>query len=290
MKNNYFLERIIDYIEDHISETLTLELIADEFHISTVYLKKMFHSFFHMPISHYIRKRRLSLSTKELLEKDYRIIDIALQYGFSHIQTYINAFKKEFGVTPYQWKQNPSRTQYTEKISCEFILEMEKGMLVMPETNLLPKLLLNGVCHHLGFEESRQKAPIAALSFWKHDYPHIRHIVEEGVYYGVTLNYDAKKKESDYYCCALVSKNNEEYKKINIASNRYLKFIYVGQHSYTQLSAHTAQSMYQGIHDFFQNDISKKYCLDSINFYFERIDTNLCNDNFCVMEWYIPYQ
>ena len=161
MKENYFLERIIDYIEGHITEHLTLKGLANEFHISEVYLKKMFCGLFNMPISSYIRKRKLSLSTQQLLETNYRVIDIALYYGFKHVQTYINAFKDEFDITPYQWKQKRNELHYTEKISFQLIKELNKGVIVIPECVVMPSLCLNGTKHHLSFEESHKKAPEA---------------------------------------------------------------------------------------------------------------------------------
>lgn len=85
MKNKYILERILLYIEKMI-----LDILSNEIYIFKVYIKKLFFDAFHIPISHDIRKRKLSISAYELLNKDHHIIDIALDYGFSYVQTYIN--------------------------------------------------------------------------------------------------------------------------------------------------------------------------------------------------------
>ncbi len=113
----------------------------------------------------------------------------------------------------------------------------------------------------------------------------MKHIVEKGVYYGVTDNYNSIKKTSDYYCMAHVSKKNNDYYEINIPSSLYLKFVYIGQHSYEKLSIDTAQRMYQAIHDFFESELGSKYNREN-NLYFERVDSNQCTDYFCIMEWY----
>lgn len=286
MKNKYILERIIDYIEEHLKEKITLDILSKELHISNVYIKKLFFDAFHLPISHYIRKRKLSVSAYELLYKDYRIIDIALDYGFCHVQTYINAFKKEFGLTPYQWKLSQGPLTVTDKLSVDDFIQFLDGGIIFPEIILFPKMILTGKKYTLGFEESHVLAPKVALDFYDNDYHLIHHIKESNVYYGVTLNKDDQLQISDYYTTVHVSKANENYENIIIEQANYAKFTYIGNHSYKKLSVDTAKSMYQAIDDFIRNkyndDLSKEV-------YFERVDLNRCIDDYCVMEWYIPF-
>lgn len=50
----------------------------------------------------YVRKRRLSLSTIDLLEGQ-KIIDVALKWGFETPSSFARAFRKEFGCSPSQY-------------------------------------------------------------------------------------------------------------------------------------------------------------------------------------------
>ena len=52
----------------------------------------------------YVRKRKLSLSTLDLLEGE-KIIDVALKWGFETPSSFARAFRKEFGYSPTQYLQ-----------------------------------------------------------------------------------------------------------------------------------------------------------------------------------------
>ncbi len=54
-----------------------------------------------------------------MLASDFRIADIAAEYGYEFPQTYINAFKREYGMTPFQWKKSGKPLAITEKVSLE---------------------------------------------------------------------------------------------------------------------------------------------------------------------------
>lgn len=91
MRNKQLLQTILDTIEEHIEEPLSIDTLAGLCFVSEVYIRKLFTTLFHMPISSYIRKRKLSLSAQVLQSSDMRILDVALQFGFQHEQSYIHA-------------------------------------------------------------------------------------------------------------------------------------------------------------------------------------------------------
>lgn len=289
MHNKLLLQNVLDHIEEHITEKVTIESLAGRFDVSEIYLRKLFKSAFHMPISAYIKKRKLSGSAALLLGSDLRIADVAAEYGYEFPQTYINAFKKEYGITPFQWKKSGSSLKITERLCTSQIMEVGEQGMILPDLVILPAFLLCGTKHTLGFEESHHLAPAKALEFWENTYPLIEKVEEKGVYYGVTKNYDKDKKCSDYYCMARVCVRNDGHHHLLIDSLRYARFTYVGNHSYRELSIETAREMYQAIEAYFsrQTDFSKVF---SQEMYFERVDTRICTENFCTMEWYIPYE
>ena len=74
--------KAISYIEDNITETLTIELIAKQASVSPFYFQKAFAMLCGFTVGEYIRQRRLTLAGSELVATDAKIIDIAMKYGY----------------------------------------------------------------------------------------------------------------------------------------------------------------------------------------------------------------
>ena len=94
------LENVLIDIEEGIGKGIYSSILAERYALSERHLRRLFRFAFRQPIAGYIRSRKLTASLDELLETDYNILDIALKYGFCYEQSYINAFKREFGMTP----------------------------------------------------------------------------------------------------------------------------------------------------------------------------------------------
>lgn len=74
------------------------------------------------------------------------------------------------------------------------------------------------------------------------------------------------------------------YKGYTYNTTLCAKFRYVGKHHYDDISYLAAMKMYETVHRFF--DKQDRYTTDYENF-FERIDKNDYDGEYCVMEWYI---
>ena len=90
----------IDYIEENLYNKISLDDIALYTGVSKYYLHRIFKSLTGESIIEYVQSRKLTCSIKELVNTNMRIIDIALNYGFDYEQSYIRAFRKNFGCTP----------------------------------------------------------------------------------------------------------------------------------------------------------------------------------------------
>lgn len=96
------IEDCIEYIEEHIKEPLTAKKITQEMGYSLYHFCRVFSFIKGMPLMTYVRKRKLSLSTIDLLEGQ-KIIDVALNWGFEAPSSFARAFRKEFGYSPTQY-------------------------------------------------------------------------------------------------------------------------------------------------------------------------------------------
>ena len=90
----------IQYMEDHITEDISVNMIAEYVHISPFYFQKGFAMLCGFTIAEYIRNRRLALAGNKLVTGDEKIIDIAMKYGYDSPDNFTKAFTRFHGVTP----------------------------------------------------------------------------------------------------------------------------------------------------------------------------------------------
>ena len=86
MQSGEIVQRAIDYIEDHLTESLTLEEIAGVAAMSSPNLYRLFHSLTGHPIKEYIRKRRINEAANCLRDSDLPTIDIGYRADLSRIR------------------------------------------------------------------------------------------------------------------------------------------------------------------------------------------------------------
>lgn len=92
--------KAIQYIEEHITEDLTVDLLAKHVNISSFYFQKGFAMLCGMTVTEYIRNRRLALAGNDLATGTEKVIDIALKYGYDSPDSFTRAFTRFHGVTP----------------------------------------------------------------------------------------------------------------------------------------------------------------------------------------------
>ena len=94
------IQKAINYIEEHLQETITMEQIAQEVNVSVFHFQRTFSILTDMSIADYIRRRRLTLAAQELINTDIKIIDLAYKYGYDSPEAFTKAFRKQHHVTP----------------------------------------------------------------------------------------------------------------------------------------------------------------------------------------------
>lgn len=94
------ISKAVSYIEDNITEDITVADIAKEVAASPFYFQKGFAMLCGFTVGEYIKKRRLTLAGSELLATDRKVIDIALTYGYDSPDSFTKAFIRFHGATP----------------------------------------------------------------------------------------------------------------------------------------------------------------------------------------------
>lgn len=104
---------ILEYVEQNLTEPLTVQRIAADTNVSKSALYKYFHQYYHCTIREYLAERRLVRSVALLRGTMLSIEEIALQTGFSSAAYYSRTFRKKYGLPPLQYRkqQKQSREQ-----------------------------------------------------------------------------------------------------------------------------------------------------------------------------------
>lgn len=90
----------IAYIEEHLDEDIPYEAIGRIACCSSYHFQRMFAYMAGIPLSEYIRRRRMSLAAVDLQNNGIRVIDAAEKYGYSSPTAFNRAFQSIHGVAP----------------------------------------------------------------------------------------------------------------------------------------------------------------------------------------------
>ena len=117
------MSNAVSYIEDNLTEELTSENIAKQAFVSAFYFQKAFGMLCGFTVGEYIRLRRLTLASSELIATDEKIIDIALKYGYDSPDSFTKAFSRFHGVTPSAVRKDGAMVKSFAPLKIKFTLE-----------------------------------------------------------------------------------------------------------------------------------------------------------------------
>ncbi|MDL2250601.1 AraC family transcriptional regulator [Lachnospiraceae bacterium OttesenSCG-928-J05] len=113
----------IGYIEEHMTEEITIAEIAGAVNLSPFYFQKGFAMLCDFTVADYIRSRRLALAGSELMATDAKIIEIALKYGYDSPDSFTKAFTRFHGSTPTAVRKGGASIKSFAPLTIKFALE-----------------------------------------------------------------------------------------------------------------------------------------------------------------------
>ena len=87
------------YLEQHLSEDLDMDRLAEEFFISKYHMMRLFHRETGFTIHSYLQQRRL-LAARQLIDRGMRSTEACYRCGFRSYSSFTRAYAKHFGTTP----------------------------------------------------------------------------------------------------------------------------------------------------------------------------------------------
>lgn len=112
-QHNNHMSRLLEtcnYINNHCTEDITLEDMADVAGFSKYHFSRLFKEYMNVTCYEYLTKRRLMIAEKLLIKEEESIMSVALNSGFGSVSTFNRVFREEHGCTPSEFRE-----EYTPK-------------------------------------------------------------------------------------------------------------------------------------------------------------------------------
>ncbi|MFJ3161232.1 AraC family transcriptional regulator [Streptomyces kanasensis] len=94
------LNEVVDHIEGHLDQSIDVAGLARVAATSEYHLRRMFSALAGMPLSEYVRRRRLTVAGAEVLAGRGSLLEIAVRYGYGSGEAFARAFRAVHGVGP----------------------------------------------------------------------------------------------------------------------------------------------------------------------------------------------
>lgn len=97
------VKEILTYINNHLTAVSSIGELADTFHLSLPYMSSLFRKHIGVPVSTYLRTRRIGYA-KQLLEEGKSVTFTCYECGFNDCSHFIRVFRECVGVTPLRYR------------------------------------------------------------------------------------------------------------------------------------------------------------------------------------------
>ncbi len=106
------LTRVVEHVEDAIADQIDVAALARSLGTTEYHLRRMFSSLAGMPLSEYVRRRRMTLAAADLLAGDGQL-GVAVRYGYGSAEAFGRAFRAVHGASPAEVRRDggPLRSQ-----------------------------------------------------------------------------------------------------------------------------------------------------------------------------------
>lgn len=109
-KESALVSRVKEYIDSHLQEPLTVDMVAEQMYYSGNYLNYVFKKATGNTISEYITSQRVEKAKEMLADPKLKLYEIAEALCYSHTAYFSSVFRKYTGMNPKDWRERISKT------------------------------------------------------------------------------------------------------------------------------------------------------------------------------------
>jgi AraC family transcriptional regulator len=115
------INKAIDYIESNLADAIDYSAAARYMNCSVWEFQRLFSFMAQVPLSEYIRRRRLTLAAYDIQIKKDKILDVALRYGYDSHTSFSRAFTQLHGTTPKSIRSNGVTLKVFPRLDFRFV-------------------------------------------------------------------------------------------------------------------------------------------------------------------------
>lgn len=158
------IQQTIEFIETHLEEEINIEQLAKIAALSPFYYQRLFRRLVHKPVAEYAKLRRMAKAADTLLQKDKRILDVAVDLGFSSHEHFSRTFKDTFGLTPDEYRKHPQTLNRMTKpeLLLQYVL-VDEGVPLITDGMVLEVTRTN-LTEPVCFIGKKKEVPLALLN------------------------------------------------------------------------------------------------------------------------------
>ncbi|MEJ2854055.1 MULTISPECIES: AraC family transcriptional regulator [unclassified Saccharothrix] len=146
------LNRLVDHVEEHLSEELDVDGLARALGTTGYHLRRMFSSLAGMPLSEYVRRRRMTVAAADVIRGEDDLLGIAVRHGYGSTEAFGRAFRAVHGVGPGDVRRDggPLRTQpqLRFRLTVEGTIRMDTRITDRPAFRLVGHATRVPLIHH----------------------------------------------------------------------------------------------------------------------------------------------
>ncbi len=94
------------YMEEHLDEPLTISALSRRACLSATIFKAGFRRLYGLPVHAWLRQRRMERAAELLRDSSLSVLGVAQSVGYSSASQFTAAFRRQYGVTPAQYRKN----------------------------------------------------------------------------------------------------------------------------------------------------------------------------------------
>ncbi|MET7797361.1 AraC family transcriptional regulator [Streptomyces decoyicus] len=122
------LNQAMEHIEDHLDQRIEVSDVARQVLMSEYHFRRLFSALAGIPLSAYIRRRRLTVAGAEVLAGERTLLEVAVRYGYTSGEAFARAFRVMHGVGPGEARRTGASLRSQPRMSFRLIIEGNSSM------------------------------------------------------------------------------------------------------------------------------------------------------------------
>ena len=104
LRKQQLLDQICTYVDTHLTERITLQIISEHFHVSISTVTQLFQKKAGLTFHQFLTNRRMA-AAKELIARGVPLEEVGKQVGYNDHSSFYRAFRNYYGTSPRDFKR-----------------------------------------------------------------------------------------------------------------------------------------------------------------------------------------